>query len=456
MSSFVGPLSRIKGTASIDLSSMILLNINSSTSSSYNGDNYWYDLSRNLNIATGFGITSSRTSLNTTTIVFSPTQSAYYDFGTYSNIFNFNRSAFTISFWIYPYSWSIGENSAIVDKKTDDTTLGFTIFNDSTYPNKINGRIGYNNDFTSNSDVEINKWQNWTIVRENNGILKWYLNGKLDATSIYRDTYSISDSINMVVGKSQNLGGYFNGVMGELYILKYPLSANQLYNYVTTNNINNYSVGGSFAFGNTDEYLRIRADRIFSLGVGDYTIEWWQYQSATGSGTPTIFTFNTYPNQPIAATVEDGIFKFWVNDTTPRFILDISGDYNRWHYYSISRINNDLYMHLDGNPIGLYNSSVDNIDVDTYDLIIGNDGVNRTTTCFPGYITGFKYTTGRSVYTSHPYIPPISERKASSDTVLLLNAINSTVYLNDSSLNRFSVMGNQTKWDFKSPYLVTA
>ena len=260
----------------------------------------------------------------------------------------------------------------------------------------------------------------------------------------------------MVVGKSQNLGGYFNGVMGELYILKYPLSANQLYNYVTTNNINNYSVGGSFAFGNTDEYLRIRADRIFSLGVGDYTIEWWQYQSATGSGTPTIFTFNTYPNQPIAATVEDGIFKFWVNDTTPRFILDISGDYNSWHYYSISRINNDLYMHLDGNPIGLYNSSVDNIDVDTYDLIIGNDGVNRTTTCFPGYITGFKYTTGRSVYTSHPYIPPISERKASSDTVLLLNAINSTVYLNDSSLNRFSVMGNQTKWDFKSPYLVTA
>ena len=75
---------------------------------------------------------------------------------------------------------------------------------------------------------------------------------------------------------------------------------------------------------------------------------------------------------------------------------------------------------------------------------------------FPGYITGFKYTTCRSVYTSHTYIPPISERKASSDTVLLLNAINSTVYLNDSSLNRFSVMGNQTKWDFKSPYLVTA
>ena len=65
----------------------------------------------------------------------------------------------------------------------------------------------------------------------------------------------------------------------------------------------------SFA-GTVSSYLRIPNNNGFDFGTGDFTIEWYQYQTDSNA-FPRIFQVGNYPNTNIGVSIESGTFIFW-------------------------------------------------------------------------------------------------------------------------------------------------
>ena len=59
--------------------------------------------------------------------------------------------------------------------------------------------------------------------------------------------------------------------------------------------------------GNSTSYLRIPNTNDFDFGTGDFTIEWYQYQT-DNNPYPRIFQVGNYPSVSIGVSIEGGIF----------------------------------------------------------------------------------------------------------------------------------------------------
>jgi hypothetical protein len=60
--------------------------------------------------------------------------------------------------------------------------------------------------------------------------------------------------------------------------------------------------------GNATSYLRIPNVDAFDFGTGDFTIEWYQYQTDNNS-YPRIFQVGNYPGgNTIGVSIENGTF----------------------------------------------------------------------------------------------------------------------------------------------------
>uniref|UniRef100_A0A6C0DEW5 Uncharacterized protein n=1 Tax=viral metagenome TaxID=1070528 RepID=A0A6C0DEW5_9ZZZZ len=65
--------------------------------------------------------------------------------------------------------------------------------------------------------------------------------------------------------------------------------------------------------GNSTSYLSVPSTNL-SFGTGDYTIEWWQYQTDSNP-FPRIFQIGDYPSTQIGVSIEGGTFLFWSNSS---------------------------------------------------------------------------------------------------------------------------------------------
>lgn len=152
------------------------------------------------------------------------------DYTTFSNItqLNFGTDSFSCAFWIYPTAWADGTSRGILDKKTNDTTNGWVIYNDGAggRQNKINARLGLQNNFPSTTNVTTNTWQQWVFVRSPSNLF-WYLNGVLDATGAANGT-TVTDSAVFDVGRSKTWGGWFKGNMGQVAIYNRALDSSEI------------------------------------------------------------------------------------------------------------------------------------------------------------------------------------------------------------------------------------
>ena len=187
----------------------------------------------------------------------------------------------------------------------------------------------------------------------------------------------------------------------------------------------------SASFNGTSQYLTVPGNANYALGTGDFTIEWWQYQ--TGAGTfPRVFSVGTSPTASVAVSIESGTFYFWEgSDGTAKFTSALSSYLNTWVQFAISRISGQTSVYQNGTQIGSTYADTNNINDSSSVLSIGRDMVATPNTYFPGYISNFRIIKGTGIYTGN-FTTPTKPLTAVTNTVLLLSMGN-TPFINTST-----------------------
>ena len=148
--------------------------------------------------------------------------------------------------------------------------------------------------------------------------------------------------------------------------------------------------GGSMNFaGLSTSYLSVRNDADFRFGTGDFTIEWFQNQTA-GISFPRIFSMGTYPSATIGVSIEGGTFYFWIGGGANSFgTVSVLGS---WNYFAISRSGSSVRVFLNGNQIGTTLTSSYNFNDTTNPLTIGTESTPASNNVFKGLMTNFRWT----------------------------------------------------------------
>jgi len=156
--------------------------------------------------------------------------------------------------------------------------------------------------------------------------------------------------------------------------------------------------------GDETSYLTVPNSSALNFRTGDFTIEWYQYQT-DNNPFPRIFqmgSYDTFIN--IGVSIEEAIgntFYFWSNNSPePIITLDPEQYKNVWVHFAISRSSGTTKVFMDGVQIG--SSLSDTNDYNSEDeLTIANEAVKTTDSAFGGYMTYFSWNKGFAKYTEN-------------------------------------------------------
>ena len=209
------------------------------------------------------------------------------------------------------------------------------------------------------------------------------------------------------------------------------------------------ATGGSMSFaGLSTSYLSVANDADFRFGTGDFTIEWFQNQTA-GILYPRIFSMGTFPSATIGVSIEGGTFYFWIGGSGNSFgTVSVLG---AWNYFAISRSGSSIKVFLNGNQIGTTLTSSYNFNDTTNPLRIGTESTPASNNVFKGTMTNFRWTKGEALYTSN-FTKPSAPLTAGTNTKLLLLATSSGTVTSDSSGLNKTVTNNSVTYSSSTPF----
>jgi hypothetical protein len=202
--------------------------------------------------------------------------------------------------------------------------------------------------------------------------------------------------------------------------------------YVLKDYISNpvHSNGSILFAGNTSAYLTVANDADLRFGTGDFTIEWWQYET-DNSAFPRIFSMGTYPSASIGVSIEGGSFYFWIGGTG-NLIAALTNYKNSFNHFAITRSGTTIKVFRNGTQIGSNITSSYNFNDTTNDLRIGNEQTLSSGSSFGGNIKGFHWVKGTALYTT-AFTPNYNSITPHANSKLLLNVANSAGLVTDSS-----------------------
>jgi VCBS repeat-containing protein len=207
------------------------------------------------------------------------------------------------------------------------------------------------------------------------------------------------------------------------------------------------NTGGSMSFaGTASSFLSINSDTDLQFGTGDFTIEWWQFQTDTNSW-PRVFSMGNYP-AAIGVSIEGGSFYYWNGNA--RYIANLTGYKNTWSHFAIARQGTTLRVFRDGTQIGSNLTDSTNY-LPTSALVIGNELTKSVGAAFGGRITNFHWLKGTAKYTSS-FTAPQSPIVAQTGSNLLLNSSASATFASDSSGKSKAVSNTGVTWSADTPY----
>lgn len=209
--------------------------------------------------------------------------------------------------------------------------------------------------------------------------------------------------------------------------------------------------GGSGYFDGTGDQLTESSSALFSMGTGQFTIEFWVYR--TVSAFQTLFTSNSGSTSIQMFTNTGNTAELWISGSqlTSNFG---SLALNSWNHVAIVRDGSSNMSAYVNGVRGYTAVRTDNL---------GNVGIRiggRGGDYLRGYISGFRWVSGAALYSGTAFTVPTSPPTAtpsSGTTVLLLNFTNSGIY-DATAKNVLETVGNaqvstaQSKWSPTSMY----
>lgn len=158
--------------------------------------------------------------------------------------------------------------------------------------------------------------------------------------------------------------------------------------------------GNSYSFPNSSASYIYAAGQVgFAFGTGDYTIEWFQYETDSNS-FPRIFWYGSAPSLGMSF---EGSYYLWPGAS----LLGTKGAItNAWHHYALVRISSRVYFYKDGtivNSGGTANTT--NITDTTSNFVFGAKVGGLASEQYGGYMTNIRIVKGLGVYTGNFTIP---------------------------------------------------
>lgn len=197
------------------------------------------------------------------------------------------------------------------------------------------------------------------------------------------------------------------------------------------------SVGGSGYFSGSTQYISTAANAAYAFGTGDFTIEYWVYETSW-SVSPTIVdtrTVNTSTTGYADYYSTAGKFNLYWGTTTV-YTSNATVTLNAWNHVAVSRSGSTVRVFVNGALDGTFTSSFNFTD---NSCRIGAN-VNATPACMTGYLSSVRMVKGTAVYTS-AFTPPTSPVAAITGTSLLLNFTNAGIY-DAATLNDLVTVGD--------------
>jgi hypothetical protein len=186
--------------------------------------------------------------------------------------------------------------------------------------------------------------------------------------------------------------------------------------------------------GNASSYLKIPNTNDFDFGTGDFTIEWYQYQTDSNP-YPRVFQVGNYNDRSISigVSIEGGVFYYWTNNAG-YLIRTILTDYkNKWVHFAISRSSGVTQVFKNG--VSIFSMEDANDFNGTNDLTIGNESTTPSTNAaFGGYLSYFTWVKGVALYTTN-FTVSTTYPTLTNDYVLLLTASSFDGTLGTSVIN---------------------
>jgi hypothetical protein len=193
--------------------------------------------------------------------------------------------------------------------------------------------------------------------------------------------------------------------------------------------------------GNVNSYLSLPNVDGLDFGTGDFTIEWWMYQTYNNP-FPRVFQIGSYfTSVSIGVSVElaGGDMYVWTQGSLNSVG---SNEFDTWNHYAICRVSGVVSVYKNGVSVASFSDT--NNYVSAVDLLIGNETDRSQNAAFTGYIVGFSWSKGISRYNAD-FTPPLSLPVVDSYTQFVLGGsslqgplassiVNSNVLLDQSAL----------------------
>jgi hypothetical protein len=158
--------------------------------------------------------------------------------------------------------------------------------------------------------------------------------------------------------------------------------------------------GNSYSFSsNINSVITFPASTDWAVGTGDFTIEWFGYQTNT-SQFQRVFSVGNFPTIKIGVSIESSTFYYWANNSF-RYSSAGATTTNTWYHWAVVRSSGTTRVYRDGTLRGSSISDTNNITDSTTNFTIGNTLTPATNAAWVGYITNFRWVKGLAVYTGN-------------------------------------------------------
>jgi hypothetical protein len=170
--------------------------------------------------------------------------------------------------------------------------------------------------------------------------------------------------------------------------------------------------GNSYSFiSSVNSFIDTPASSDWAVGTGDFTIEWFQYQTTT-AGFQRAFTVDDFNSIDIGVSVESATFYYW-NNSGVRYSSSGATTENVWIHWAVVRQSGVTKVYKNGTQLGSQITDSNNINNTIDELTIGNENTPTTLAAFVGYITNFRWVKGLAVYTGN-FTTPTSQLTATA------------------------------------------
>lgn len=183
---------------------------------------------------------------------------------------------------------------------------------------------------------------------------------------------------------------------------------------VTTVEESPFSGGGnSYSFTRSvNSYITTPGSDDWAVGTGDFTVEWFSYQTDT-TQFQRVFTVDNFPSIDIGVSIESGTFYYWANNSF-RYSSSSATTTNTWYHWAVVRESGVTKVYRNGTLRGSSFTDTNNITDNTTTFVVGNTNTFATNAALVGYLTNFRFVKGLAVYTGD-FTTPTSELTAVAD-----------------------------------------